>query len=133
MVGLGAGARSYTRSLHWAHPFAVRQAKVRAGVERWVGEDPAFVYNGVRLDRGEQQRRWVLLSLLEAGLDRADYRARFGTDVLDDLPELGEAVELGLLTSTLSLTDSGRENADVLGEWLQSDGVRALRAAWSER
>ncbi|MES2642139.1 MAG: STM4012 family radical SAM protein [Myxococcota bacterium] len=136
MVGLGAGARSYTRALHYASPYAVSQGAIRAGIEAWMAQtdaDFAHARHGIRLEEEERRRRFVLLSLLEAGLDRAAYVARFGADVLVHLPELAEAVDAGLVTeadSGLGLTEAGLERSDVLGHWLQSAAVRAARAGW---
>jgi exonuclease V gamma subunit len=75
----------------------------------------------------------LILSLLEGRLDRGEYMARFSDDVLAHMPELGEAVAAGLVEETsaaLTLTQLGRECSDVLGHWLQSSTVRALRAQW---
>jgi oxygen-independent coproporphyrinogen III oxidase len=136
MVGLGPGARSYTRQLHYATPFAVGQSAVRARIEEWLaqsGKDHAFARHGYRLDDGEQRRRYVLLSLLDRGLERTEYLARFGADVLEHFPELMEVVETGLGTldaKALRLTDLGVERADVLGHWLQSEDVRRARGSW---
>ncbi|MDP2311026.1 MAG: STM4012 family radical SAM protein [Pseudomonadota bacterium] len=136
MVGLGAGARSYTRSLHYASPYAVSQGAIRAGIEAWMGQSDAEfsqARHGIRLGDEERRRRYVLLSLLEAGLDRAAYVARFGADVMAHLPELAEAVDVGLIVAdeaSLDLTEAGLERSDVLGHWLQSAAVRAARAGW---
>jgi len=139
MVGLGPGARSYTRALHYATPFAVAQPAVRALVETWCQEpDAAFDVAtwGITLDAVEQRRRWLILSVLEHGVLRGDYRERFGADVLTDFPELEEAVALGLLTiesEVLSLTARGVEHADVIGQWLYSPAVRDRMDAWITR
>ncbi len=136
MVGLGVGARSYTRTLHYAAPYSVAQSAVRAGIAAWCARtDAAHLHadHGVRLGPDEERRRFVLLTLLEAGLDRAEYRAAFGGDPLDDLPQLAEAIDAGLVSASaaaLTLTEAGTERADVLGYWLQSDAVRAARRAW---
>lgn len=139
MVGLGPGARSYTRALHYATPFAVAQPAVRALVETWCQEpDAAFDVAtwGITLDAAEQRRRWLILSVLEHGVAREPYRERFGTDVLSDFPELAEAAELGLLTiepEALSLTARGIEHADVIGQWLYSADVRDRMETWDTR
>jgi oxygen-independent coproporphyrinogen III oxidase len=136
MVGLGIGARSYTRTLHYASPYAVTQPRVRAALDRWVVQtdaDFAVARHGFRLEPGEQRRRYLMLSLLEGRLERADYATRFGSDVRAHFPELDEAITAGLVaedSAALSLTELGRELSDVLGDWLQSPSVRALRSEW---
>ena len=136
MVGLGAGARSYTRTLHYATPFAVGQREIRSRIDAWVDQPDAelrVARHGYRLDDDEQRRRYVLLSLLDTGVERASYRERFGDDVLVHLPALREAIEVGLVIAddaALKLTEQGLEHSDVLGDWLQSPAVRAARATW---
>lgn len=131
MVGLGCGARSYTRRLHHSSEYAVSQRAVRAVLEDWVArpdQDFAEVAYGVWLDPEEQRRRYLIKSLLRVeGLDRSRYRARFGGDVLGDLPALTGLLDgpLVALTEThLRLTTRGLERSDALGPWLYSAAVR---------
>jgi oxygen-independent coproporphyrinogen-3 oxidase len=139
MVGLGPGARSYTRSLHYALPFAVRQEGIRDVIREYAGrtsEAHAFARHGFVLDVDEQRRRTLLLSLLEGELVRHAYRARFGEDVMSHFPQLEELVAtgLGVITdASIRLVERGIECADVIGLWLESDAVRLRRAEWSPR
>ncbi|MBL8717404.1 MAG: STM4012 family radical SAM protein [Myxococcales bacterium] len=137
MVGLGVGARSYTRALHYGTDYAVGAAAVRDIVAAWVDRAPfTHAERGFVLDLDEQRRRWVELTLLAEGVDRAAYRARFGTDVLADLPELATLVDDGLAQvddAHLVLTDAGLERSDAIGPWLFSDAVRARMDEWQAR
>jgi oxygen-independent coproporphyrinogen-3 oxidase len=137
MIGLGCGARSYTRAVHYSTEWAVGARGVRGILDRWVQRDDAAFASadyGFCLDADEQRRRWILLSLLsEHGLDRAAYRARFGGDPLAELPELGELVPRGLAEPAgdgLRLSPEGHARADALGPWLYSANVRRLMAAY---
>jgi oxygen-independent coproporphyrinogen-3 oxidase len=139
MVGLGCGARSYTRTVHWSGRYAVRAVGVRALIGDYVAR-PAGTFAaadfGFRLDANEQRRRYVLQGLLRCdGLSLAAYRRRFGTEALDDLPQLEELEPRGLARlegSVLALTDAGAERSDAVGPWLYSPAVRALMGghAW---
>jgi oxygen-independent coproporphyrinogen-3 oxidase len=137
MVGLGPGARSYTRALHYASPFAVGQAPIRSTIEQWIAATPRdhlHAHHGFRLDLAEQRRRHLVLSLLEHGVERAGYRARFGADVLEHFAELHEAIDCELVTvddDAVRLTERGMERADVLGHWLQSAAVVRAREEWT--
>jgi oxygen-independent coproporphyrinogen-3 oxidase len=128
-VGLGAGARSYTGALHYADRYGVGAAAVRGIIGEYLARGDAEFARatwGVRLDGGEQRRRHVLKTLLRAdGLSRAEYRARFGGDVLEDLPELAAMIDEGLLAGgdTLVPTARGLERSDVLGPRLVSTGM----------
>jgi oxygen-independent coproporphyrinogen-3 oxidase len=135
MIGLGCGARSYTRELHYSTEWAVGARGVRDILDRWiVRDDAAFAVadHGFRLDPGEQRRRWLILSLLsEHGLGLAAYRARFGTDPMTDVPELAELAPHGYARHTagaLQLTPEGVARADAIGPWLYSRRVRTLMA-----
>jgi oxygen-independent coproporphyrinogen III oxidase len=137
MVGLGAGARSYTRSVHYASPYAVAQTEVRARIASWLEQpdaEHAVARHGFVLDAHEQRRRYLLLSLLETGVDRADYRAQFDGDLFEHMPELAQLLAHELATADAAhvrLTERGVERSDVIGYWLQSPAVQARRASWT--
>ncbi len=131
MVGVGCGARSYTRNLHYAAEYAVRAPGIREILADYVARpDEAFerADYGFRLGPEEQRRRFIIQSLLSGeGLALAAYRNRFGTEVFDDLPPLSELEPLGLARrgpERLSLTEAGVERSDALGPWLYSEAVR---------
>jgi oxygen-independent coproporphyrinogen-3 oxidase len=133
MVGLGCGARSYTRGLHYSREYAVGAAPIRAILADYVASPSAsfrFADYGFRLDAHEQRRRYVIQSLLQAmGLSLGQYRIRFGTDALADLPELDDLEKNALAERTadrLRLTAAGLERSDVIGPWLYSQHVLAL-------
>jgi oxygen-independent coproporphyrinogen-3 oxidase len=132
MVGLGCGARSYTRELHYSNEYAVRPAGVREILADYVGRDDeefGRADHGFRLDPDEQRRRYVIQSLLcSDGLRWEGYSRRFGTAAGDDLPELAELAEAGLAESTpggMRLSPAGLERSDTIGPWLYSPEVRA--------
>jgi oxygen-independent coproporphyrinogen III oxidase len=130
MVGLGAGARSYTRALHYSGAYAVDRASTRHIVHDFSrADDRAFAEarHGIELDGEEQRRRFVIQSLLTApGLSHAAYASRFGGRALDDLPQLQELQDLGLAHDDgelLSLDERGLAYADTIGPWLVSRAV----------
>jgi oxygen-independent coproporphyrinogen-3 oxidase len=131
MIGLGCGARSYTRALHYSSEWAVGARGVRDIIARWIARSDAELAvadYGVWLDADEQRRRWLILSLLsDAGVDRAGFRARFGVDAVAAFPQLGELAARGLATlddATLALTEDGHARADAIGPWLYSPAMR---------
>lgn len=132
MVGLGAGARSYTATLHYSTGYAVARAPTRDLVAEFIAHDEArFLHavHGFELDDGERRRRHVIQSLLtRPGLDHADYAARFGSRSVDDFPQLHELTALGLAVDDgrlLSLTPRGVSFSDSIGPWLVSPAVQA--------
>lgn len=139
MVGLGPGARSYTRAVHYSSDYAVARASVLQIVERFVKEDAAVRHAryGIRLEVPEQQRRYLIKSLLRIeGLELQGYRERFGTDCLTDWPMLGELFEHGLAileAGWIRPTAAGLEWSDTIGPWLYSTEMaqRMEDFAWS--
>lgn len=138
MVGLGCGARSYTRSLHYSNDYAVRAKEIRSIIEHYMTCDEAVFASadyGFALDREEQQRRFMLLSLLsEEGLDCLAYCDRFSSDALTDFPQLQQLIDWDLAdwqTDLLTLTELGFEHSDAIGPWLFSDRVHALMTQYT--
>jgi oxygen-independent coproporphyrinogen III oxidase len=133
MVGLGCGARSYTRGLHYSREYAVGASSIRAILADYLArpdEALATADYGFRLGPEDQRRRYLLQSLLQAtGLDLDAYHARFGADAGDDIPEVNELEPHGLARRTpdrLSLTAEGLERSDAIGPWLYSSRVKEL-------
>lgn len=137
MVGLGAGARSYTRELHYSTEWAVGRSGVNEILEHFTSltsQAHAQASHGAWLNDEEQRRRYVIKSLLRAdGLDLAAYYSRFLSSPMTDFPELEEMLECNAarLTKTHLLpTMRGLEWSDVIGPWLYSaqtkDAIKAF-------
>ncbi len=140
MVGIGCGARSYTRALHYSSEFGVSRRSVAEILDHYLSlsqDDFARIDYGIALDTHEQRRRYVIQSLLvRPGLDAEAYRARFGSDCFEDLPQLKalEALSLARLENALlTLTDAGMARADTIGPWLISDAVAARMSEFELR
>lgn len=130
MVGLGPGARSYTRDLHYSSEYAVGQPGVRAIISAFAEADYGRIHHGCRLDQDEQRRRYLLKSLLRVeGLDVGAYIARFGESPLSHFgAEAGELLALGLMEldrRCWRLTAGGLEWSDTIGPWLYSSAVQS--------
>ncbi len=135
MVGLGCGARSYTRGLHYALDYAVGPRGIKEIIADYLGRsdaDFAAADHGFVLDAGEQRRRYLIQSILNVeGLDASRYAARFGSDPVDDFPDLRSFADLGLLEANGHLwlpTPWGLEWSDAIGPWFFSERVRTLMA-----
>lgn len=118
MVGLGPGARSYTRALHYSSEYAVGQPGVRAIIEdfcRRTPEDFARADYGFQLDPAEQHLRRLLKTLLR----------NQPLDFDPGLPQLKELEQLGLAQSDpWRLTEEGLAWSDTIGPWLYSVPVQ---------
>lgn len=135
MIGLGPGARSYTRDLHYSSEYAVGQV----GVRRIIGAfnqraRHAVADYGIALNLEEQRRRFVIKSLLrQPGLSLEEYTARFGGQAGADFSEaLAALCDMQLARRSLThvaLTERGLEHSDTIGPWLYSVEVqRAMQA-----
>jgi oxygen-independent coproporphyrinogen-3 oxidase len=140
MVGLGCGARSYTRGLHYSLDYAVRPKGVKGIIADYLArtrDELAHAEHGFALDPDEQRRRYLLQSILNVeGLDAARYLSRFGTDAADDFPDLKLFAELGLLGfdgARWAPTPLGFERSDALGPWFFSSRVRALMEGYEAK
>lgn len=138
MIGLGAGARSYTGGLHYSFDYAVEARHVRGIIDDYLREpDFDVAHVGFVLDEEDRRRRHLIQSLLQvSGLDRAAYVARFGGDVLGHFPELLAFAERGWLEEhpdVLRLTAEGLAYSDTIGPALFSARVRALMDAYEVR
>jgi oxygen-independent coproporphyrinogen-3 oxidase len=138
MVGLGCGARSYTRALQYSTRYAVSTAGVRSILADFCSRSAdqfALADYGFELDDDEQQRRYIALTLLnQAGLPLDEYRNRFGSEAFADFPQLMELEPLGLAVhagNSLSLTSSGLERSDSIGPWLYSERVNGLMESFA--
>jgi oxygen-independent coproporphyrinogen-3 oxidase len=133
MVGFGAGARSYTRALHYSTPWKMVARNIRGVVEdycRRMQEGDTRVYHGIMLDAGERQRRHAILSLLYEGLDGDEFTRTFGFDVRATFAEQWEALEAEECVvwegSRVCLTPRGVRHADVVGQLFYSPDVLQL-------
>lgn len=135
MVGLGPGARSYTRALHYSSEYAVAQTGVRRIVGAFAERDFSQADYGVRLDASEQKLRWLIKSLLRAeGVALSGYRERFASSLEDDHPRLQELFEAGLAErdeGRLRLTEQGLARSDTLGPWLYSESMSQRMASYA--
>lgn len=131
MIGLGCGARSYTRNLHYAFEYAVDRQQTSNIIDRYINtsyEEFCDIRHGFQLDQEEQQRRFILQSVLQvSGLNCNDYEKTFGTHALQDFPALNDLMDHGLgvlQNDVLSLTEAGLERSDAIGPWLFSEPVK---------
>jgi len=140
MVGLGCGARSYTRQYHYATDYAVGRQGILDILGRYIrhsNDDFSKAVYGFYLGEDDQRRRYILKSLLhETGLSLAAYYNYFGTEALTDYPLLLDFASQGWMACVdgeYHLTASGLEYSDTIGPMLSSDHVRELMEGFELR
>lgn len=131
MFGLGAGARSYTRNLHYSFDYSVNQKSVKSIIENYCQyseNDFSYINHGIYLNENEQKRRYIIQSLLLIeGVTQSDYYRRFKSKIIDDFPQLLELIDEHLAVQSdgkLCLTPKGVMFSDAIGPWLNSPAVK---------
>jgi oxygen-independent coproporphyrinogen III oxidase len=131
MIGLGAGARSYTHSVHYSSEYAVARQNIRSIIEKYIAK-PHFneVDYGIVLNKEEQQRRFVIKSILHGtGLDLNRYSTLYAHDALQQYPLLQELITADLAflqNDILRLTENGLDYSDAIGPALYSAPIKQL-------
>ena len=128
MVGLGAGARSYTKSVHYSWDYAVGRKAIAAIIDKYSDcRDFSKIRHGIQLSFREEQRRYVIKSVLNRdGLDLARFKKRFGIDAVASFKELEVLLDARYLVQDdqiLRPTSLGFERADAMGPFLISSDV----------
>lgn len=133
MVGLGAGARSYTARLHYSTPWRMAARNIRAVIDDYqhrLARGDTAIRHGFALDDDERQRRFVIQSLLHRGVEADAFARRFGSDLDTAFAPLWEALRAEDLVTAdgplRRLTPRGLRHADVVGQLFFSPRVRAL-------
>ena len=131
MIGLGTNARSYTTDVHYSTEYAVSKPDVAEIISKYVAKERTDFMTtsyGIRLSEDDKRRRYLIKSLLKAqGLERAHYRALYGTDVYSDYPELSILTEMALMSEDvdrLRLQGDGFAYSDLIGHWFISPTVK---------
>ncbi len=140
MVGLGCGARSYTRGLHYALDYAVGPKGIKEIIADFLARGDAdfdVVDRGFALDADEQRCRYLLQSILNVeGLEASRYANRFGSGPVDDFQDLRTFADFGLLEhqdGRWRPTGTGLEWSDAMGPWFFSERVQALMAEYESK
>lgn len=133
LVGLGAGARSYARGLHFRNAYTSLNGRkaLRAYIEN-ISAGRHSVESGVILDLDEEMRQYCIGHL--AALDQRELRRRFGQSFEEKFPELYQQMHQAGLSENdgevLRLTDLGLMFRDLVGRQLFSPRARELEDAY---
>lgn len=140
MIGLGAGARSYTKRLHYSGAYAVQRQEIKSIIDGYIAtSNEAFqqaVY-GIVLSESERKRRFIIQSLLQReGLSLVDYREEFDSNPISDVPILHQLIDCGLAESApgrIGLSAAGIELSDSISYALYSDEVKSLMTSYEAK
>lgn len=133
LIGLGAGARSYSKDLHFRNTYAsLNGRKALLEYMQNVSAGRHSVESGIKLNTDEQSRQYAIGHI--QALDNDVFLNRFGVNVEDKFPELyQDMLELELVRregSVWRLTQKGLLFRDLLGRQMFSPKARALEEAY---
>lgn len=130
MIGLGCGARSYTRQVHYSSEYAVGRSGIKAILESYNGRtenDFSQITYGFKMDEDTQKRRFILQSVLHmTGLSPLLYQQRFKSNPFTDYPELQALIDLQLIhlvNGVWKLTPKGLSLSDLIGPWFYAPDI----------
>lgn len=134
-LSIGCGGRSYLGNVHFCTPYAVGQEQCQAALKQYIEkEDYLIVEHGFILSQEEQKRRYAVKHILFGkGIDRADYRKHFGTEVQADFPMIETWLQKGYVTindTHVTLTAKGMPLSDYLGPQFISAEVAERMEKW---
>ncbi|NET37491.1 MAG: coproporphyrinogen III oxidase family protein [Cyanothece sp. SIO1E1] len=127
MVGIGAGARSYTSKLHYSGHYAVSRKAIKGIIEDYSNQqDFTSVHYGIHLNEEEEIRRFLIKSLIDGGqLSEHQFEGKFNQSVLD-LEVMQDFFNQGFLVQDgdwIKLSKRGLELEDWIGPQLFSSQV----------
>ena len=138
LLGLGAGARSYTEAVHYGTDFAVGRRSTTEIIDGFVTHDhrpDERLSLGFALSEDEQKRRFCILTLSLGRLDAGAFAHRFpGSDLAEFADELGALDAEGCTRTDGSgarhLTPRGFKYSNVIATLFRSAAVAELESAY---
>lgn len=131
MVGVGAGARSYTKGLHYSSDYAVDRKEIKSIISNYSARESFHSINyGVYLNDEEQKRRFLIKGITDGGtLSSIAYQHRFGTNAFEEFEFMKQLIEKKWLIKkgdNYVLSAEGMCYEDFIGPSLYSSQVKIL-------
>ena len=130
MIGVGAGARSYTTNFHYSTDYAVAKKEIKTIIDKYsYKENFENVSHGIHLNNDEQKRRFLIKSITDGGtLNTIQYQNYFQSDVFNDFEMASHLVNDNYLeektNNNYKLTLKGMCYEDVIGPALYSTDIK---------
>ena len=129
--GVGAGARSYTNDVSYCLSYKVQDSLVKSIIDEYMQKDiseielTGFIYND-----DELKRKYIMLSMLDPGINPQQYKQIFNSDLYDDFKEQMYALKHTKMIkengNLLVLTKKGRKYCDICADIFVSENVYGL-------
>jgi oxygen-independent coproporphyrinogen-3 oxidase len=126
VIGIGAGARGYLRTVDYRNGYSLKKRKdALTGYYSDISAFASPIHSAMNHNRDERLRRSIILGLFH--LDRGDFVATHGTDVIaafsDEFFELDSLGLVQMNQQTVSLTEFGRKYRDLVVQRFFSNDV----------
>ncbi len=131
MIGIGAGARSYTQNLHYSSDYAVHRKIVKHIIANYSSKTNFDTISyGFELNIWEQKTRFIIKSITDGGRFSIEkYKTLFRTNPFEEFELLRELLERQWLIyyhNHYRLSPIGMAYEDIIGPAFYSSNVRAL-------
>jgi len=138
MIGFGAGARSYTKNLHYSSEYAVGRKGVMEILQSFVAtpaSDFLTANYGCLLTEDDRRRRYFIKSILRReGFSYQDFQQEFAVSGQQYFKEeIEELVSHGLVENfeqKLILKPHAFQYSDTIGPWLISNDIHQRMNAY---
>ena len=134
MIGIGAGARSYTTKLHYSSHYAVSRKAIKEIIQLYrEKENFKVIHYGIHLNEAEQIRRFLIKSLMDGGrLSIEKFQALFNQSIfeIDEIQSFFDQKYLEKKGNFIQLSIEGLEMEDWIGPSLFSNQVNDLMNAF---
>lgn len=136
-LAFGCGGRSYIGDIHFCWPYSTHPVQCRQLVEEYIiREDKTAILHGIRLNREEHKRRYIIKNLLSArGISLAEYASVFHGDLLSEFSFIHRLIKEGYIARSngfLVLTPDGLAYSDAIGPMFISQEVRSRMEAYRD-
>lgn len=127
MIGIGAGARSYTPSVHYSSHYAISRKAIQSIIGEYTDRDDfTSITYGIHLNKEEQIRRFLIKSLIDGGqLNIVNFKERFNQSIFDfdQIQSFFDQNFLEKNSNFIRLSPQGLEMEDWIGPRLFSSQV----------
>ena len=134
MIGIGAGARSYTSKLHYSSHYAINRKAIKSIIESYSKKQNFDTINyGIHLNQEEQIRRFLIKSLIDGGrLNITTFEKSFNQSIFDfeAIQSLFDQHFLEKEGNFIRLSERGLEMEDWIGPSLFSSQVKEQMKAF---
>ena len=132
-LGIGAGARSYSPLTAYCITYKVQNNLVKGIIDEYMLAEPASrMFDGYCYTLSDLKARYVMLHLLEIGVNEQSYNAKFKSNLMQDFALQFKALKkLRLIAyqkqhQTHLLTRKGMQYCDLIANIFVSSNVQAL-------